>query len=165
MPMKTYMLFPLIALIFATSFAIKAAEDYPQWRGENHWGVVAVTAKLRSTFTEKLPVRWRVPVPGEHNGGYSTPCSVNGKVYLYVNWQQDKTVKQTSLRWGSIEWAGGYQQDIAAELFAKIERARIAADRPDGKDSGVLAQWAHDWIAKTSQQRRAAPWDCLRFGA
>ena len=60
------------------SAAVLRAEDWPQWRGAHRDAVWQETGLLESFPPEGLKILWRVPV----GTGFSTPCVVQGKVYV-----------------------------------------------------------------------------------
>ena len=57
---------------------IGLAGDWPQWRGPNRDNVWNETGILKTFPTDKLRLRWRVPV----GPGWSSPVVVQGRVYL-----------------------------------------------------------------------------------
>lgn len=66
---------PIVALGFAAALY---AEDSPQWRGPRRDAVWHETGLLESFPPEGLRVLWRVPI----GTGFSSPCIVEGKVYV-----------------------------------------------------------------------------------
>jgi outer membrane protein assembly factor BamB len=58
--------------------AVARAEDWPQWRGPHRDSSWHETGLLDSFPPEGLKVRWRVPI----GTGFSSPCVVQGRVYL-----------------------------------------------------------------------------------
>ena len=76
----------LAVLVIATS---AHAEDWPQWRGIHRDATWSETGLLQSFPPEGLKVLWRVPV----GVGFSSPCIVQGKVYV-----TDSQVTRTNAR-------------------------------------------------------------------
>jgi outer membrane protein assembly factor BamB len=69
----------LIAAAIAFSLAAEAsAEDWPQWRGPRRDSTWNETGLVESFPPEGPPVLWRVPA----GTGFSSPCIVDGKVYV-----------------------------------------------------------------------------------
>ncbi len=86
----TYLRISTIAAVVGLgSAAALCAEDWPQWRGPRRDGVWHETGLLESFPPEGLKVLWRVPV----GTGFSSPCIVEGKVYV-----TDSQVTRTNAR-------------------------------------------------------------------
>jgi len=68
----------IIGIILVFGVLNVAAQDWPDWRGENRDGVWNETGVVEKFSTDSLPAVWSVPV----GAGYSGPTVANGKVYL-----------------------------------------------------------------------------------
>jgi len=76
-----------LAVLVMATFA--RAEDWPQWRGLHRDAIWNETGLLQSFPPEGLKVLWRVPI----GPGFSSPCVVQGKVYV-----TDSLVTRTNAR-------------------------------------------------------------------
>jgi outer membrane protein assembly factor BamB len=79
----------VMAAILALGLAALRAEDWPQWRGPRRDAVWQETGLFQSFPPEGLKVLWRVPI----GTGFSSPCIVDGKVYV-----TDSHVTRTNAR-------------------------------------------------------------------
>ncbi len=69
-------------LAFALTFLLLAhpcpAEDWPQWRGPNRDGVWNESGLIERFDSERIPLKWRVPI----GSGYTGPTVAAGRVYV-----------------------------------------------------------------------------------
>ena len=79
------------------------AQDWPQWRGPNRDGVVAVFDGP-STWPERLTPHWTVDV----GLGYATPIIVDGRIYMYTRQDDDEVMLALDAATGEILWRSAH---------------------------------------------------------
>ena len=69
-----------LILLFTGVFLVNtsAAQEWPDWRGNNREGVWRETGIVTKFQSNKIPLRWSIPV----GPGYSGPTVAGGRVYL-----------------------------------------------------------------------------------
>jgi outer membrane protein assembly factor BamB len=87
-----------------TGLAQSAAQDYPQWRGQNRDGSASGFLAPK-VWPEKLTRRWKVEV-GE---GYATPIVIGGRVYSFTRQENDEVLTALDSATGKAIWRTSYQ--------------------------------------------------------
>jgi outer membrane protein assembly factor BamB len=90
----------LLCLLLA---ATAAAQDYPQWRGQNRDGAASAFVEPK-LWPEHLTRRWKVEV-GE---GYATPIVIGKTVYAFTRRDGKETMIALNAATGKTQWQTGY---------------------------------------------------------
>ncbi|MEO6222043.1 MAG: PQQ-binding-like beta-propeller repeat protein [Vicinamibacterales bacterium] len=132
-----------VLAVVATGHAQAPAQDWPQWRGINRNGEVAI-GQAPSTWPASWQTRWRAEV-GE---GYSSPVSSRGRIFVHSRRDPQEAVMALDAATGKPIWEKTY--DAA---FKKNQYANAMAKGPnatplvsDGKlftlgVTGILTAW------------------------
>jgi outer membrane protein assembly factor BamB len=92
-----------ISLLSLTLSAL-AAQDWPQWRGPNRDGVVPPSAEPQ-VWPDELKQKWQV-----HVGiGYSSPVSVDNRVYAFARQGEKEVVLCLEFANGKEVWRDAYE--------------------------------------------------------
>jgi outer membrane protein assembly factor BamB len=89
-------------------------DDWPQWRGPDRTGVVAVDA-APSEWPSELKKGWSVQV-GE---GYSSPVTSGGRVFLHSRRDPEEVVTAVDLATGRALWEQKYAAPVQKNPYAK----------------------------------------------
>ena len=85
----------VIACLLATTVSIAfspsaLADDWPQWRGVNRDGVWRESGLVERFDSDRLKLRWSVPI----GAGYNGPTVADGKVYVMDRMPEPKQVER-----------------------------------------------------------------------
>jgi outer membrane protein assembly factor BamB len=121
----------VIALAALANLAVQAsADDWPQWRGPNRDGVWHETGLVDKFASDKLKLRWRVPVAN----GYSGPTVADGRVYVTDRLVEPKEIERIHCfdsRDGSTIWSHAYDCPYSGIGYPDGPRASVTID--DGR--------------------------------
>ena len=119
--------------VVAVVGALRAADDWPQYRGPSRQGIAADGVKLADAWPKDGPKQlWKSEwIPGAGDGGAGSPVVADGKVYLYVNWMHPVGGgRKYHLITTEFLQDAGWLPDLPAELAKKIEDAWAAPAHP-----------------------------------
>src|SRR5512139_3878900 len=97
-----------LAVLILTGAGIRAAAQWPQWRGPSRDGSVAPAA------TPAWPVAWTRAWRVDVGEGYSSPVVSAGRVFVHGRRDPDETVTAIDLVSGKVAWVQKY-----TSLFSK----------------------------------------------
>jgi outer membrane protein assembly factor BamB len=116
-------LFGAAALVFA---AAALAANWPQWRGPNRDGVVAL--ERGGAWPKTLKLRWKVEV-GE---GHSSPVAAGDRIFLLARKGEDEAAMSLSLDTGKTIWqqtyAAPYEMVAVARAHGKGPKSTSVVD-------------------------------------
>ena len=78
-------------------------QDWPQWRGPNRDGAIAVFSDPAS-WPERLNQQWQVEV----GSGYATPLVVGDRIYMYTRQNEDEVMQALDRETGAAIWRTSY---------------------------------------------------------
>jgi outer membrane protein assembly factor BamB len=118
----------LAALVVFAGIGVHSyADEWPQWRGENRDGVWKETGVVEKFASDRLKLRWKMPV----SNGYSGPTVAEGKVYLtdrVIEPEQVERVHAFDWQTGEKAWSYSYHCPY------------IGVGYPDGPRASVLVE-------------------------
>ncbi len=106
------------------------ADDWPQWRGPQRDGVWRETGLVDRFASDKLQLKWRVPLAS----GYSGPTVADGRVYVTDRLVEPKQVERIHCfdwRDGKTLWTHAYDCDYVEVGYTDGPRASVSID--DGR--------------------------------
>src|SRR6185295_11983784 len=77
--------------------------DWPQWRGPNRDGTLAVFTAPK-TWPETLTRKWKIEV----GTGYATPIVVGNRVYAFTRQQDNEVMRALETGSGKVVWETSY---------------------------------------------------------
>src|ERR1700704_3051216 len=83
--------------------AQNAGPDWPQWRGPNRDGSLAVFTAPRA-WPEALTRKWKIEV----GTGYATPIVVGNRVYSFTRQQENEVMRALDTGSGKVVWETSY---------------------------------------------------------
>ena len=100
-------------VMFVTSLAITAADQWPQWRGPNRDGLAPA---FRGPFAwpEKLRTKWKITV-GE---GHSSPIIGEGNIFQFARLDGRETLSAIDPASGSVLWTQSYDAPYTMNIAA-----------------------------------------------
>ena len=144
-----------LALLLLTQPPLSAGDDWPQWRGPTRDGTWHEEGLLSSFPSEKLELRWTVPI----GQGYSSPTVSEGRVFVAdkVDEPEEKEgVHCFEAGTGKLIWSYSYPCDYAGIGYDAGPRCSVLVN--DGRAyslgaagdlfcfdaSGGQVLWTHD---------------------
>lgn len=116
---------------------IAAADDWPQWRGENRDGVWREDRILRKFPAEGPEVLWRAPI----GAGYSGPTVSAGKVYVTDRLVEPKQIERIHCfdqRTGRKLWTHEYDCPYIGVGYQAGPRASVTIDNGSAFALGTM---------------------------
>ncbi len=101
----------LLVIIALTQTGL--GQDWPQWRGPNRDGVVAVFKRPKK-WPDQLELKWKVSV-GE---GHASPVVFDKRVYLHSRQGEQEMVSCFELSTGRLLWRDGYDAPYTPDQAA-----------------------------------------------
>jgi outer membrane protein assembly factor BamB len=127
--------FLLIATISVTFSA--QADEWPQWRGPNRDGLWKETGVVEKFASDKLKLRWEVPV----TNGYSGPTVADGRVFLterVTEPDQLERVRAFDWRDGKELWSHEYPCNYVGVGYTDGPRASVTVDDDRAYSLGTM---------------------------
>ncbi len=106
------------------------ADEWPQWRGPKRDGVWRETGLVEHFASDKLKLRWRVPLAS----GYSGPTVADGRVYVTDRLVEPKPIERVhAFDWrdGKTLWTQEYECPYVDVGYTDGPRASVTVD--DGR--------------------------------
>lgn len=105
-------------------------DDWPQWRGPNRDGVWHERGIVERFDSERLALRWRVPI----GAGYSGPTVADGRVYVTDRVAEPKQIERVHcFDWQTGKSIWSYTYDAAYEDVGYMDGPRAAVTIDDGR--------------------------------
>ena len=120
---KAKQLLLLLSPIIVSS-QVASADDWPQWRGPERNGVWNETGIIERFDSERLPLKWRVPI----SAGYSGPTVADGRVYLTDRVTKPNQIERVlcfDAETGAEIWSYSYDCIYANVSFVAGPRASV----------------------------------------
>jgi outer membrane protein assembly factor BamB len=132
-------------------------EDMSEWRGPARSGMLGGSPRLLDALPAGgIPKAWAIAVPGGDGGNYSTPVGASDRAFVHVSWRKSRPIEERRLDRAAVRRLGEVPKNLPAALAAKIEAARLSAERralaPAGLDGWVKSRVE----AELSEEERKA---------
>ncbi|TWT56105.1 outer membrane protein assembly factor BamB family protein [Allorhodopirellula solitaria] len=145
------------------------AEDWPQWRGENRDGAIAMDVPLMESLPQgQLPLLWSVPI----GAGYSAPTVVGNRVYVMDRQSENERDSRERVlcldtETGKTVWTHQYNAPYTIQYTAG-PRAAVTIHQGRALSVGAMGHlhcfdaatgevlWAHD--IETEYEARLPIW-------
>ena len=128
--MSKFLRIVLVSVACSAVSAPALADEWPQWRGANRDGIWHETGLVDKFASDKLELRWSVPVAG----GYSGPTVADGRVYVTDRLSEPNQVERVHCfdwRDGKEIWSHSYDCRYVGVGYTDGPRASVTVD--DGR--------------------------------
>jgi outer membrane protein assembly factor BamB len=113
------------------------ADEWPQWRGPNRDGLWKETGVVEKFASDKLKLRWEVPI----TNGYSGPTVADGRVFLterVTEPDQLERVRAFDWRDGKELWSHEYPCNYVGVGYTDGPRASVTVDDDRAYSLGTM---------------------------
>ena len=137
----------LLLMVPLIGRAQNSGADWPQFRGPNRDGAVALFTEPRS-WPDRLTQKWSVSV-GE---GYSTPLVIGDRIYLFTRQGTNEVMQALDANTGKSLWQTRYAAPVAVNPAAEAHGPSRPGRPPDR--AGSATDPARPGAAGRSPRRR-----------
>jgi outer membrane protein assembly factor BamB len=138
--------FPKLLFLFLACRCFGDPTDWPQWRGPARDGLSSSSLALADAWPEQGPkLLWESElIPSGDDGGFGSPVSAAGVVYLSLVWHRDVPTETRTVDDLAMRRIGARKVNLPDDLIAVMEKARESIS-PRLRGS-MLDEWSKQWL-------------------
>lgn len=145
-----YRVLCLLAAFFLSMHSARAADRWPEWRGETGQGI-SLAKNLPVRWSEERGVVWKTNVPGR---GWSTPVIDNGQIWLTTAHDEPASQEEVERR----RKATTNSQPLIISKFVSLRAVCVDLDRGTLlRDVEVLSEQDPDYIHRENTYATPTP--------